>query len=237
MSDVIPAIDVHAHYGRFQQPHAPEPLSDWLSASAAEVVRRASAVDVQLTVVSPLAGLMPRGQADAGAANEAASKTVSETPGLRQWVVLHPHQLRTFDQVSELLAMPHCVGIKIHPEEHQYPIREHGERLFELAASHDAVILAHSGDPLSWPQDFVPFANEYPNVRLILAHLGNGGGAAGDPTLQVRAIQQCRHDNVFVDTSSSRSVLPGLIEWAVSEIGAERILFGTDTPWYVVRLS
>ena len=38
--------------------------------------------------------------------------------------------------------------------------------------------------------------------------------------------------NLFTDTSSARSITPKLIEWGVKEIGAERILFGTDTPLY-----
>lgn len=46
----------------------------------------------------------------------------------------------------------------------------------------------------------------------------------------MRAIQQILHGNVFADTSSARSILPGLIEWAAHEVGAERVLFGTDTP-------
>lgn len=49
---------------------------------------------------------------------------------------------------------------------------------------------------------------------------------------QVRAIQQGRNDNLFVDTSSARSMFSGLIEWAVGEIGHDRILFGSDTPLY-----
>ena len=51
-------------------------------------------------------------------------------------------------------------------------------------------------------------------------------------THQVRAIQQSRKGNVYADTSSARSILPGLIEWAVREVGADRVLFGTDTPLY-----
>ena len=35
--------------------------------------------------------------------------------------------------------------------------------------------------------------------------------------------------------SSARSILPGLVEWAVAEVGAEKILFGTDSPLYSVR--
>jgi predicted TIM-barrel fold metal-dependent hydrolase len=51
-------------------------------------------------------------------------------------------------------------------------------------------------------------------------------------THQVRAMQRSRHGNVYADTSSARSIVPGLIEWAVREVGAERVLFGTDTPLY-----
>jgi predicted TIM-barrel fold metal-dependent hydrolase len=63
-----------------------------------------------------------------------------------------------------------------------------------------------------------------------LAHIGCGWD--GDYTHQVRAIQQSRHGNVHADTSSARSVTPKLIEWAVREIGSDRVLFGTDTPLY-----
>ncbi len=237
MTSTIRAIDVHAHYGDYTCDGTPALLSGWMSGSAATVADRAQQASVRLTVVSPLCGLLPRGRADAVSANNEASETVPQTPGLLQWVIVHPHQPQTFAQADELLGSPHCVGIKIHPEEHRYEVREQGDRLFELAARHDAVVLAHSGDPYSLPQDFVLFANEYPNVRLILAHLGNGGGASGDPTLQVRAIQDSQHGNVFVDTSSARSLLPGLIEWAVGEIGSERILFGTDTPLYSTAMQ
>ena len=80
------------------------------------------------------------------------------------------------------------------------------------------------------PEDFVRFANDFPSVKLIFGHLGWCGD--GNPDHQVRAIQSGRHSNMFVDTSSARSIIPNLIEWAVSEIGAERILYGTDTPVY-----
>ena len=54
---------------------------------------------------------------------------------------------------------------------------------------------------------------------------------------QVRAVQRSRHGNVYADTSSSRSIVPGLIEWAVREVGAERILYGTDSPLYFAPMQ
>ena len=235
-SSPIPAIDVHAHFGDYLRGDQPL-IDDWLSLSPQQVVARAAECHVECTIASPLAGLLPRGQSDPVAANQHAALVAHETPGLLQWVIVHPLVPETFRQAEQLLQEPHCVGIKLHPEEHCYPISDHGQALFELAAQHNAVVLVHSGDPLSWPADFLPWANEFPNLTLLLAHLGNGGGAGGDPTLQVRAIQQSRHGNVFVDTSSARSILPGLVEWAVQEVGADKILFGSDTPLYSTAMQ
>ena len=53
-------------------------------------------------------------------------------------------------------------------------------------------------------------------------------------TRQVYAIQRAEAGNVYTDTSSAKSITSGLIEWAVEQVGAEHILFGTDTPLYSV---
>ena len=158
------AIDVHAHYGTYRRDDVSSFLNGWATGDAATVADRARKASIRLTIVSPLSGLLPRGRADVVSANVEASEIVRRTSGLLQWVVVHPEQPDTFVQAAELLSSPHCVGIKIHPEEHQYEIREHGDRLFEFAARHNAVVLAHSGDPKSWPRDFTSFANEYSTV-------------------------------------------------------------------------
>ncbi len=232
----IQAIDVHAHYGTYFRPGNPL-LNQFMTGDAQTVVDRATLANTRLTIVSPLTGLLPRYEADACAGNEEACRIVPATSGLLQWVIVNPLQPSTYEQAAAILKQPQCVGIKLHPEEHGYLIADHGGPLFEFAADHDAIVLVHSGDENSLPHAFVPFADEHPNVRLILAHLGNGGGAGGDPTLQVRAIQAGKHDNLYVDTSSARSIMPGLIEWAVGEIGSQRILYGTDTPLYFAPMQ
>src|ERR1051325_4344047 len=131
--------------------------------------------------------------------------------------------------------MPKCVGIKIHPEEHGYLIRDHGPKIFEFAAERRAIMLAHSSEHNSLAADFANLANQFPEVRLIIAHLGCGWD--GDLTHQVRAIQQSRHGNLFTATASAKSITPRLIEWGVREIGADRIFFGTDTPLYLSAMQ
>ncbi|MCX6624540.1 MAG: amidohydrolase family protein [Acidobacteria bacterium] len=225
----IPAIDVHAHYGIYLRKGLPL-LNRFMTGSAEKVVERARQSGIESTVVSPLLGLLPRFEADAVAGNQEAARVVEETPGLLQWVIVNPKQEETFSQAADRLQHPRCMGIKIHPEEHGYPIAKEGARIFEFAARHSAVVLTHSGEQNSLPEDCVPFANALPEMKLILAHLGCGWDF--DQGHQVRAIQASRNGNVYVDTSSMLSIYSGLVEWAVEEIGSTHILFGTDSPLY-----
>lgn len=228
-SESLQAIDVHAHFGRYDCGR-PEFVNELMTGEAAVVAERARRANVRLTIVSPLEALLPRGKADAVVGNRNAARIVAETPGLLQYVVIDPRRPETYQQAEEMLQLPTCVGIKIHPEEHVYPIQEHGAAIFEFAAQHRAVVLSHSSEQNSLASELVVFANQFPETKLILAHIGCGWD--NDYTHQVRAIQQSRHGNVFADTSSARSITPNLIEWAVREVGADRVLFGTDSPLY-----
>src|SRR5262249_8998767 len=152
------------------------------------VVRRASQANTRLTVVSPLQALLPRFGGDPVAGNIDAARVVAETKGLLQWVVIDPTSPKTYEQAEEMLRLPKCVGIKVHPEEPGYPIAEHGEAIFEFAAQRRAVVLGHSSEQHSLAADYVRFANAFTEVTLIIAHLGCGWD--GDLTHQVRAIQK-----------------------------------------------
>lgn len=233
-TEKLQAIDVHAHYGRYDRGKA-DVVNDFMTGDASVVVARARQANIDLTVVSPLQALLPRFGGDPVGGNIDAARVVAETEGLLQWVVIDPLKPETYAQADEMLRLPKCVGIKIHPEEHGYNIAEHGDALFSFAAKHHAVVLGHSSEQRSLASDYVVFANGFPEVKLIIAHLGCGWD--GDLTHQVRAIQKNKHGNLFTDTSSARSITPNLIEWGVREVGAERILFGTDTPLYFTAMQ
>lgn len=221
----VQAIDVHVHYGT-DLAGEPEIPASFMRGDVSETLRRAGLANIQLSIVSPLEGLFPRCGADPVAGNEHARNDLSNNERLMQWVIVDPLKEQTYRQAEEMLPLPQCAGIKIHPEEHGYHIKDHGKELFEFAAKHKAIVLTHSGEHNSKPEEFLPFINYYPEVKLILSHLGCSSDE--DQTHQIRAIESGKYDNVFVDTSSAASILPGLIEWAVHQIGAEKILFGTD---------
>ena len=229
----LEAIDVHGHYGRYLNSSF-QHVNDLSSADPTEVVARAKKARTRLTIVSPLRALMPRLGGDPVLGNLDAAQVVAKTEGLLQWVVVDPTKPETYEQASVVLTQPKCVGIKIHPEEHGYEITKYGPPIFEFAAKRRTVILTHSGEERSLPQDIVKLANQFPEVSVILAHIGCGWD--GDYSHQIRAIQQS-HGNLYADTSSAKSVMSGLIEFAVEQIGAERILYGSDTPLYFAPMQ
>ncbi len=76
---------------------------------------------------------------------------------------------------------------------------------------------------LAWRDPLVldEIAGEYWDVPIIIGHSGGHY-----PPYDMNALMMAyQHENVYLDTSKSRT---DVIEKAVSEIGASRILFGTD---------
>ncbi len=139
-TEVIQAIDVHGHLAKSER-GGEDLVNEFMTGDGNVVVRRARRANIALTIVSPLEALLPRGHGNAAGGNRNAARICAETPGLLQYVVIDPRQAETYTQAAEMLELPTCVGIKIHPEEHIYPIQEYGDAIFEFAARHKAVVL------------------------------------------------------------------------------------------------
>ncbi|MFA5859520.1 MAG: amidohydrolase family protein [Elusimicrobiota bacterium] len=69
------------------------------------------------------------------------------------------------------------------------------------------------------PDDIAVLAERFPKNKIIMAHL-RGGAYRG-----IHAIKS--HKNVWTDTSGAQPVA-GVLEHAVEQLGAHRILFGSD---------
>ena len=85
-------------------------------------------------------------------------------------------------------------------------------------------------DGESDPSDVAHLAARFPNVTIIAAHLTAAG---------LRGVQDIRpYPNLYIDTSGSQC-FSGIVEYAVSVLGPDRILFGSDIPGrdYAVQLG
>ena len=142
---------------------------------------------------------------------------VQKNDWMYQWVVIDPRQEKTYDQAEKMLGHPKVLGIKIHPSYHGYDILDYADALFSFADKHRAVVLMHPQHIPEMPL----FADKYPNMKLIIAHLSSMD--------HVEAMEKAKHGNIYVDTSAGGCSINNVVEYAVSRVGSEKILFGTDT--------
>jgi predicted TIM-barrel fold metal-dependent hydrolase len=97
------------------------------------------------------------------------------------------------------------------------------------AEKHNLVVLQHAWSMTKIkqrsfhtdPEDAALLARRFPNVRIIMAHL-TGCGVRG-----VLAVKDC--DNLVIDTSGAAPEA-GIVEYAVAQLGADRVLYGSDVP-------
>lgn len=149
--------------------------------------------------------------------NNSMHAIIDEEDWIYQWVVIDPRQEKTFVQAEKMLKHPKVLGIKIHPGYHGYDIMEHGDAIFSFANSHKAFVLMHPQHITEMPN----FANKYPDMKLIIAHI--------ESIDNIEAIKNARYGNIYTDTSGGASAKNSIIERAVEEVGSEKLFFGTDT--------
>lgn len=140
-----------------------------------------------------------------------------KTPWMYQWVVVDPRQEKTYEQAEQMLGNQKVLGIKIHPAYHGYDILDYADNLFSFAHKHKSVVLMHPQHIPEMPK----FADKYPDMKLIIAHLGS--------TEHIEAVKNAKNGNIYVDTSAGGCGLNNIVEYAVSCVGSQKILFGTDT--------
>ncbi len=145
------------------------------------------------------------------------------------YVVVNPNSPETIEE--ELARWPRQAArplIKLHPFLHRYPVTGPNYRpVWEYAQRASAIVLSHTweSDATCGPLLFEELARQYPAVRLILGHSGVTRQGYQQATQVAR-----KYENVFLDTAGSQSH-NGILEECAAQVGAERILFGSDLPF------
>lgn len=210
-------IDIHSHFNHGSPYDCPETIPFDLHNRSLSFIKNAyDHIGVCAAGMSTYASVLEY-PACIPEENLYLRELVRETEWMYQWVVIDPYHPDTYAQAAELLREKKPLGIKINPVSHRYDIEDHAEALFSFAAEHCTVLLMH-------PQKIekMPFwADRFPEMRLIIAHLGS--------MEYLRAIENAQYGNIYADTSGSASNLNNGLEYAVSRVGADKILFGTDT--------
>jgi len=121
-------------------------------------------------------------------------------------------------------------GLKLHSMD-GFPTREVMEKLSELKVP----VLVHAGMGTS-PLMFEGVIQSYPDVTIILAHLGFELDWGKMFTSPLAAFYLARsYKNVYLDTAAA-TWIQYIVEQAVREAGADKLVFGTDAPWFYPSL-
>lgn len=115
------------------------------------------------------------------------------------------------------------VGLKMSTIAHAInPSSRDGMHVFEVAQALKIPVMIHtgSGAPLADPMSAWRALEVFPDVTAVLAHAG-GNGMYAQAVILAR-----KYDNVYLEPSWAPSVY---IAAMVQEIGADRVLFSSDT--------
>ena len=154
-------------------------------------------------------------------------------PGIIQFGGLHPDS-ENFEAEIDYLVNNGIKGIKLHPEyQYSYIDNKKTYPMYEKLASSGLIAVFHSGkDPGPFTNDHaLPPAikkvhSDFPALKMVAAHMG--GWMVWDEVEEALA-----GTDMYFDTAAIYRLLPPeQFVRICRKHGIEKILFGSDSPWY-----
>jgi uncharacterized protein len=140
------------------------------------------------------------------------------------YVTIPTHRLGqdACDKIRRCVECHGMRGVKMYSHPESSITEASATAIIETAADLKLPILGHFT-----PTECDVLMQRVPEARILMAHMGGQPYALGNWHLAVEVAE--RHPNLYLDTATSQ-IDNGMIEHAVAQLGADRIVFGTDTP-------
>jgi hypothetical protein len=209
-------IDCHAHLGQWFNFHIPE-------FDEKSLIKSMDVLGIDKMCISALLSIGP----DFLYGNEWVHKVVKQYPDrFFGYIGINPNYPELIEsEIEKHWERGRMSAIKIHPETHDYPpdgMEYH--RVYEILQERRGLLLSHV-----WGIDnvkvFGKLAKQYDSVTFILGHSGGVPKAIYEA---IKVASEC--NNVYLDLTGSFHY-EGIVELMVREVGADRVLFGTDAPF------
>ena len=239
-SAACPVIDMHGHLG---------PLgSAYLPAAGPERMRAVLArAGVQRIVCCPHEALF----ATPERGNRLMQETIDADPELfLGYRAVNPNMpVKAERLAADVETSRGFVGFKFLPDYHARALNGSGyESALEYADAKRLLVLVHTwgGSPFNSPQHVETVADRYRHAVFLMGHSGYGdweqsvrlGREMPNVYLELTAVYVA-HDFAMLPAGSGTPAtlasclqVNGVIEYMVEHAGSEKIVFGTDLPWY-----
>ncbi|MFW6006920.1 MAG: amidohydrolase family protein [Bacillota bacterium] len=214
----FPVYDLHGHMGEWVGISLPITGVD-------EMVERMKEKGINLLVFSHHSALL---SPDIG--NNASEKAVKKYPDrLRAYCVINPNypeivkeDLNNFENKRDIY-----LGLKFLADYHEKPLtHKNYERAWEYADYHQLPALIHTWGKSEYDgsEQVRKIAKKYNNVKMILAHSCHGEWE--------KAVELAQDfSSIYLDICAVIDER-GVLDKFVKRLGSEKILFGTDFPWF-----
>ena len=214
-------IDCHCHLGSYFNFYVP-------GHSPEDMIRSMDNTEVEMACISPHMSLT----SDIVGGNAFMLETVQNQPGrFIGFFTYNPHfpdLMKT--ELDKAFKIKGVKGIKIHQGTHGTNLMNPSYRyLYDFANRYHLPILIHTWD-LQTINEISVLSGEYTNATFIMGHFG------AVPSNMIKAADVIKsRKNVVGDTTVSM-MYEGNIEWLVSMVGADKVLYGTDMPFIDPRV-
>lgn len=211
-------IDMHGHLGPFNGIYMPE-------APLERMIAGMDRIGMESLVLSPHSALA----GDTREGNREMLDAVQRFPGrIYGYCTINPNFGGDIPaEMDTYLGQPGIVGIKIHPAMHACPATDSRYApVWERAQNDRLLVLSHTWglDGGCGANDMRRVAEKYPEVRLLLGHSCYG---AWREAIALAA----EFSNVYLELTAAYHVF-GLIEWMCRDAGSNKVLLGSDYPWF-----
>ncbi|HPE64257.1 MAG TPA: amidohydrolase family protein [Methanothrix sp.] len=230
-------IDFHAHI--YTDEMAPKAIASVKRRMGVRVPGLGTVADLQdsmakagveRSIILPLAPL-PKHVAPT---NDFFLAAAGNGEGLIAFGAIHPFQPDLEEELDRLIEVG-VKGVKAVPfMQRFYPDDPRCDRLYGAVEERGMILLLHAGkvpedlpEFFGTPDRFARMVERHPDLVVVLAHLGGWEMWSGVREHLIPAGENVYFDTAYISPSLTSAEACDLI----CEIGADRVLFGTDYPW------
>jgi uncharacterized protein len=166
--------------------------------------------------------------------------TLAEVPTISGFVAMDPWALSSDRNVEHLREMAErgARGVKLHPVAQKFGASDpRMHPVYEACIELGLTVLSHSGpargaEPFAEIPAFAPMLVQFPELAVLLAHLG--GGKWQDTLAIAQAFPNVAFDlsEIIEWTGAPNAPTAAELATLIRTIGPERVVLGSDYPWY-----